>query len=430
MKKITKNLPNSRTLRGYILFWVGQLFSILGSGISQFTIIWWITETTGSTMFLSLASFFYILPMTIMIALAGVVIDRWNRKTIIVVVDSLQAFCMLIVVLLFNFGIENPIIIIIIMSLLGVFQGFHIPTVNAIIPTMVPEDKLSRMNGVNSFFRSFIQIIGPVVSAMLIAIIPIRIILWIDPITFLIAFIPLMIVKIPKVKLEEHSIKKNSYLEDFKIGFRTLKLIPVVFMMLLISMFINFLLRPFSIFMPYFIKFNHSGTATNLAIVMVFMNGGMLLGSLITSIKKEWKHGHFIYFSGELILMIVYGIMAISPHGYFLLMGVALGILGMVIPIINTIYLTIMQKKVPADKMGRISSIDWAISMAISPIGALIAWPLAEIFGVPNLFLLCSILGVIITIIIWWISHTRINNHNHKEPQKFKDKIEPITSKI
>ncbi len=413
MSKITEKLENSQTFKSYILFWVGQLFSILGSGISQFTIIWWITETTGSTMLLSLASFFYILPMTIMIALAGVVIDRWNRKTIIVVVDSLQAFCMLIVVLLFNFGIENPIIIIIIMSLLGVFQGFHIPTVNAIIPTMVPEDKLSRMNGVNSFFRSFIQIIGPVVSAMLIAIIPIRIILWIDPITFLIAFIPLMIVKIPKVKREEHSIKKNSYLEDFKIGFRTLKLIPVVFMMLLISMFINFLLRPFSIFMPYFIKFNHSGTATNLAIVMVFMNGGMLLGSLITSIKKEWKHGHFIYFSGELILMILFGIMAISPHGYFLLMWVALGILGTVIPIINTIYLTIMQKKVPADKMGRISSIDWAISMAISPIGALIAWPLAEIFGVPNLFVLCSISGVIITIIIWWISHTRINNHNY-----------------
>lgn len=413
MSKITEKLENSQTFKSYILFWVGQLFSILGSGISQFTIIWWITETTGSTMLLSLASFFYILPMTIMIVIAGVVIDRWNRKTIIVVVDSLQAFCMLIVVLLFNFGIENPIIIIIIMSLLGVFQGFHIPTVNAIIPTMVPEDKLSRMNGVNSFFRSFIQIIGPVVSAMLIAIIPIRIILWIDPITFLIAFIPLMIVKIPKVKREEHSIKKNSYLEDFKIGFRTLKLIPVVFMMLLISMFINFLLRPFSIFMPYFIKFNHSGTATNLAIVMVFMNGGMLLGSLITSIKKEWKHGHFIYFSGELILMIMFGIMAISPHGYFLLMWVALGILGTVIPIINTIYLTIMQKKVPADKMGRISSIDWAISMAISPIGALIAWPLAEIFGVPNLFVLCSISGVIITIIIWWISHTRINNHNY-----------------
>ena len=107
MKKITQSLANSRTLRGFILFWVGQLFSILGSGISQFAIIWWITETTGSTMMLSLASFFYILPMTIMIVLAGVVIDRWNRKTIIVVVDSLQAIVMLIVVLLFNFGISK-----------------------------------------------------------------------------------------------------------------------------------------------------------------------------------------------------------------------------------------------------------------------------------------------------------------------------------
>ena len=88
-------------------------------------------------------------------------------------------------------------------------------------------------------------------------------------------------------------------------------------------------------------------------------------------------------------------------------------ILGITIPILNTIYLTIMQLKVPADKMGRLSSLDWAISSAIAPIATIIAGPLSEIIGVKNLFISSSVIGMIITLIIWWIAHTRVNNHNN-----------------
>ena len=196
---IIENLANQKTFKNYIFFWIGQLFTVLGSSISHFAIIWWITDSTGSTMLLSLASFLYILPMTIVVAISGVVIDKWNRKTIIVVVDSLQAYVMLLVIIIFNFGVVNPILIVGIMSLLGIFQGFHIPTVSAIVPTMVPKEKLSRMNGVNFFFRSFIQILGPVIGALLFSLIPFEIILWIDPLTFIIAIIPLLVIKIPKL---------------------------------------------------------------------------------------------------------------------------------------------------------------------------------------------------------------------------------------
>ena len=96
-------------------------------------------------------------------------------------------------------------------------------------------------------------------------------------------------------------------------------------------------------------------------------------------------------------------------------MGIGAAIFGIMVPILNTIYLTIIQIKVPADKMGRISSIDFAVSMAISPIGAIMSGPLAELFGVANLFLYCAILGMIITIIFWWIAHKRLLNNDKKE---------------
>ena len=353
--------------------------------------------------------------MTLVTPITGVLADKWNRKKIIMAVDSLQALVTFIVILLFNFEIANPVLIIAINGILGLFQGFHIPTVNAIIPTMVPKDKLSRMNGVSFLFSSFLQTIGPIIAAMLLSFIPIKIILWIDPITFLIAVIPLLLITVPSIKAATKPDKKNSFLEDFKVGFRTLKSIPVVLMMLLVAMFVNFLWRPFGILMPYFVRFEHSGGASELAFVLAFMNGGMLLGALIASIKKEWKRGVSIYFVGEFILMLAYAIVAISPYGFFLQMGIGAAILGIMIPILNTITLTTMQIKVPADKMGRISSIDFAISMAISPIGAILSGPLAELFGVTNLFLYCSILGMVITFIFWWIARVRLNNNDKKE---------------
>ena len=426
MRVIGEELANKQTFRNYIIFWIGQLFSVLGSSISQFAIIWWITDTTGSTILLSLATFLYILPMTIVVALSGVIIDKWNRKSIIMVVDSLQAYVMLLVIIIFNLEGENPILIVGIMGVLGVLQGFHIPTVGAIVPTMVQKERLSRINGINFFFRSFIQIIGPVIGAMMFSFLPLRSILWIDPLTFIIAFISLLVIKIPKINSKDKVVEKNSFIEDFKIGYRTLKSIPIVFMMLLISMFINFLLLPSNILLPYFIRYNHQGNASNLAFVIAFMNVGMLLGALTSSIKKEWKHALPIYFGLEFILMINVGLIALTPFRLFIMMSLILGTTGVAIPILNTIYLTIMQHKVPADKMGRLSSLDWAISSAISPIATIITGPLSELIGVTPLFLSCSIVGMIITIVFWWIAHIRVSKNIRKNFEEIELTAENI----
>ena len=309
---------------------------------------------------------------------------------------------------------EDPFLIILMNSLLGLFQGFHIPTVSAIVPTMVPEKNLSRVNGITYLFTGFIYIIGPVIAATLLSLFPIKIIFWLDPITFVIAFIPLILIKIPKVRIEKALDKKSSFKKDFKEGFQTLKLIPVVSMMLLLSMFINFLLRPFHTLMPYFVSFTHSGTASDLALISIFINIGMFIGALITTIKKNWKQIIFIYFSGELLLMAPMIVFAFAPHGYFLLMGIASTGFGLLIPILNTIYITLMQKEVPADKMGRVTSIDWTISFALAPIATLFAGFISDIVGIRNLFFYSAIIGIIITIIVWRYTSVRYNGKRER----------------
>ncbi len=318
--------------------------------------------------------------------------------------------------------------VIVIVGLRGIFQAFHIPTVNAITPTMVPKDKLSRMNGFNYLFASLINIFGPVLGALLYEMLhgDIFLILWIDVITFIIALIPILITKIPVVKRSKIEVKKNSFLFEFKTGLKTIRLLPGILTFLLLSMLLNFLLMPFNVLLPYIIEAPHihAGSAADFAFVMVFFQVGMVLGALLTSVRKEWKHKIFTYFGSLVVLTGILSVFAFAPNGFFLMMGVATFVIGFLLPIGNTIYMTIIQTIVPHDKMGRVSSIDHSISSMIAPFGALIAGPLAEVFGARIVFLFCSIIGVVATSYTWRVMKVKKIDYDDQAA------LDEITEKI
>ncbi|MDH5788394.1 MAG: MFS transporter, partial [Candidatus Bathyarchaeota archaeon] len=192
--------PSETTFRSYLAFWVGQLVSLLGSSIAQFVIIWWVTLETGSPLYLSLAALVGFAPAIILSPFAGVFVDRWSRKALIGIVDFLQALATVILILLFSLGSVSVWQVLVLLALRGVFQAFHSPGVAAIIPLMVPRDKLSRMNGLNFLFNGAVTLVGPVVAAVLLEVWPIGQVLWIDAVTFLVALLPLLAITIPSVR--------------------------------------------------------------------------------------------------------------------------------------------------------------------------------------------------------------------------------------
>jgi DHA3 family macrolide efflux protein-like MFS transporter len=409
-----EELIEKSKFKSYLLFWSGQLFSLMGSLIVQFVITWWITLETGSPTFLSIGMFLYFLPMIVITPIAGVVSDRWDRKKIIIIVDSLQALITVWIIFLFYLNRADPLLVILINSLRGITQAFHLPTVSSVIPSMVPKEKLSRINGINYLFTSLINIVGPMIAAVVLAFFPIRMILWLDVISFGIAMIPLLIVRIPRVNVnEQQEVKeKESFRKEFKEGIITIKLIPGLMTILLLSMVLNFLIMPMNVLMPYFVKVTHEGNPGDLALIMGGFNVGMVLGALITSVKKKWDHKIFVYFTGLMVVMGSISVLGLAPKGFFLLIAGVAVITGISLPIVNTIYMTIGQTVVPADKMGRVSSVDQSLSMAISPIGTIISGPLAEIFGINNLFIYCALIGVVITFITWRFSKVRSINYD------------------
>ena len=406
-------IPTSKSFRQYMTFWAGQTFSLLGSMVVQFVIMWYLTVTTESPMVLALANFFYFLPMIGLMPLAGVFSDRHSRKIIIMIADSSQAIATVILIVFLAMGLSNVWIIFLFIALRSAFQAFHQPTVNAVVPTMVPKEKLSRVNGLNFLFNGVMQIIGPMLAAILLVFMTVHQALWIDVITFIIAFIPLVFITIPLVRIKQKQVEDNGrFLEEFSDGFRTLKSIPGFIILMIMAMLLNFLIQPLSTLLPYFAAVLHDATAFEFAIMSVGFQGGIISGAILTTLKKKWKKKIRVSFSVLVVVMIAYSMLALAPYRAFLYMMVMAFIMGFMLPIVNTLYQTIQQTVVPHEKLGRVSSIDSTFSMVIMPVGALLAGPLGEILGVANLFFICGILGVVVLIILYFFTGIRHVNYD------------------
>ena len=389
----------------YMYFLIGQQFSMLGSMIVGFVITWWMA---GNVIFLSISVFLMFLPQIIVTPLSGVLSDRWNKKAIIAISDSGQAAATLLLFVFFLFDIQNIVFVLAINTFRAALFAFQLPAVQSLVPIMIPKKSLSRVNGMNFLSTGVIFTMGPMIAAGLMAIFPqTEQIFFLDIITFLIAMVPLLIIKIPKVHQTTEEAVKKSMFKDFKTGLLTIKMIPGLFAMIAFAMVWNFINRPWAVLLPNFIYDTHGGTALNLALLMTVSQVGNIIGSLITSLKKTWKHKIKINIIGGAIFFVCQIPAILAPQGNFIIMMISLFPAWVIFPITVSTYLAILQTVVSKDKIGRIMSIDHMISMAIAPIGALISGPLALLIGIRYLFLIAAILGVIHPFIIWGFTKIR-----------------------
>jgi DHA3 family macrolide efflux protein-like MFS transporter len=391
--------PTPKTFRDYLIFWGGQTISLLGSSIVGFALSWWITLEFLNETLISLTVFASIAPVVLLSPIAGVLADRFNKKVIIGVADTSQAVLTLVMILLFVFGLTNFWFLFSLLILRGICQGFHQPVVQSIIPIMVPEDKLSRINGVNFLFNGLINIVSQIIGAALWAspVITIEYILWIDVATFLIAVSVLFLIKIPKVQGKKSTeTRQQSYFADFKEGLKTMKMIKGILTLTIVSLFLNFLITPLNALESFFIYDTHGGNEFNRAFLAATMGAGMIVGALITSVKKEWKHKVTWASVGIINLCFGLAIIGAAPYQWFWLIYLGGFVLIVLNPIINTLAITAIQKAVPPDKIGRVMSVLVGSVTAITPIGYLVSGPLAELLGVRQLFLISAIIGLMV----------------------------------
>ena len=403
-----KMQADQATFGRYLFFWSGQLISLMGSSIAQFVIVWWVTVETQSAVYLSISSFAGFAPMILLTPIAGVYADRWNRKALIGIVDFLQALTTVVLIFLFWLNVISVWHVIGLSVLRGTFQAFHAPAVSALIPLMVPRDKLSRINGLNYLFSGVINFIGPPVAVLLSGIWEIHEILWIDAGTFIVAVIPLLMIAIPAVKKkQDEGQDRPSFKKEFVEGLAFIRNARGLTALLMLATTVNFLVMPLATLLPYYVKYDHLGEEPEYALASAVYQAGMLAGGLLMSVIKGFKRKMIAILAFIYMSFLGYAMIALTPTGLFWFMAIGALIFSFPLPPINVSILTVIQTVVPVEKFGRVNSVVMALANIASPLGMVVSGPIAEITGTANLFLGCSLLGLLGITLSWLFTDIR-----------------------
>jgi DHA3 family macrolide efflux protein-like MFS transporter len=369
--------------RTFFPVWIGQAFSLLGSELVQFSLIWYLTEKTGSASVLAAASFVALLPRVFLSPISGALVDRWNRQKVMIYADALIAVATMILAGIFWLEYIQVWHIYVILFIRALGSGFHWPAMQASTSLMVPKDQLAKISGMNQTLRGAMGIVAPLLAALMLEIFPIYGILSIDVITAIIAISPLLFVTIPQVN---HTVEKKAGLshiwDDIKVGFKFLVGWRGLLYLTLAATFLNFLLYPGFTFTPLLVTDHFGKGVIELSMIESAFSMGMIIGGLVLSTWGGFKRNIYTILTGIIGLAVGTGLIALAPSNHFMLAVFGMSLAGFMNPIANGPIFAIMQTYVEPEMQGRVFSLLESMVSAMMPISMVVAAPIAEWVGI------------------------------------------------
>jgi len=368
--------------------WVGQQFSLFGSAIAQFALVWWLTQKTGSATVLATASLVAMLPQIVLGPFAGALVDRWNRKRVMIIADSFIALVSFALALLFWAGKTEVWHIFLVKILRALGGAFHWTAWAASISLMVPKEHLTRISGLNQTLQGVRNILTPPLAAFLLYLLPISGILMIDVLTAFLAVAPLLVVFVPQPKMEG---KRPPYLRELHEGFRYVWNWHGLFYLLLGATLLNALLNPAFTLLPLLVSKHFGKGALELGTLQAAFGFGVIGGGLILSIWGGFKRRIYTSFLGMLGMGIGVLFLGLVPGWLFWGAVGAMAFIGIMSSITNGPLVAILQAAVAPEMQGRVFSISDTLAGGASPLGLAIAGPVADLWGIQVWFILGGI---------------------------------------
>ena len=414
--------PYPHWKKRFFTIWSGQAISMLGSQITNFAIIWYLTEQTGSATVLSIASLFGTLPAVVFSPFAGAFVDRTDRKKVMIFSDILIALTRLLGMVLFATGaiqIWHIYLMIFIGSAAGTFQH---PAMTASTALMVPKQRLSRVAGMNQTLNGALNIAGPPLGALLMNLTTIPVIFLIDIITMLMAVLPLLFIPIPQPESRKDAngaVVTQTFFEDLKEGMHYVFSWPGLSLLLISAMLINFLIAPAMSLLPLLITKHFGGNEVQLALMNSVMGIGMLLGGLTLSVWGGFKKRILTAFAGMIFSGIGFAVIGFVPGDAFPIAVGAFALAAFMLPLVNGPIHAVVQASVAPEMLGRVTSLISMGAQLAMPIGLAIAGPLSDSIGIQTWFIIggvvMSLVGII-SFIIPALNNIETNVHSTGGP--------------
>ena len=387
----------------FFTIWSGQALSLLGSMLVQFALIWHLTVETGSATVLATASLVGLLPQVILGPIVGTLVDRWNRRAIMIIADGIIALATIVLAVLFAMNRIEIWYIYFLMFIRSLAGGFHSNSMTASTSLMVPKEHLTRIQGVNQMLNGGLNIVAAPLGAVLLEWLPMQGILAIDVITAFFAIMPLFFIAVPQPERIEQghlqSAEKPSVWQDFLSGLRYMLSWPGLMVIGMMAILINFLLTPAFSLLPLLVKDYFGGGAIQLSWVNSAFGVGIILGGLLLGVWGGFKRKILTSMVG--LIGMGMGVMLVSitpPTGIYIAVGGAL-LTGIMQPITNGPLFAVMQSTVAPDMQARIFSLLGSLASGMSPIGLIIAGPISDKLGIQTWFLLGGTLCILMAIV-------------------------------
>jgi len=383
-------------MKKVVLFLTGQTITTFGSFLVQYAIMWHLTLSTKSGLVLALAAVFGFLPQAIVSVFAGVWADRVNRKMMIIVSDSTIALATLGLALLMLSGVDDLWLIFLVMAVRSVGAGVQMPAVSALLPQIVPEDQLMRVNGINSTIQSALGLLAPVAAAAVYATMSLEAILFIDVVTAVIGLSLLAFVAVPTLE-RAASADKPSYFADLKEGVTYVFTHDLVRWVMAIFAIVFLLIVAPSNLSPLMLVRNFGTEVWMLTVLEISFGVGMLFGGILISIfaAKIDRLGAIV------VTSILFGLLAIGM-GFTTNLIVFFSlffVIGLIVPAFSTSAFTLLQETVEPDRQGRVFGFVGIVMSTAMPLGMAILGPLADIFPVELLLIITGAITVAIALI-------------------------------
>ncbi len=368
-------------LRTFVVVWFGQLLSVVGSSLTSFALGVWIFRTTESVTSFALIGFCAVLPRVCLSPLAGVLIDRWDRRRSMIVADIGAGVCTVLIFLLLERGSLSICHIYLLVGLSSSFSSLQWPAYMSAVPCLVSNKQLDRANGLVQFALATADVLAPSLAAVLLTRIDLAGVVAIDLATFALAIISLLAVRFPKTPADKSPDSAPMSLRtNIVFGWRYIIASSPLRSLLALSAMSYFLWGMVgALITPMILGFT---TTESLGVLLSIAGAGMVVGALAMSTFGSFRRRITGVIRFELLSGICFCIMGLRPSFAI----VALGVFGahLTIAFVGASSQGIWQSIVPHGVQGRVFATQQMLERAASPLAYLIAGPLVDNHLVSN----------------------------------------------
>ena len=374
------------------LFLTSQTFSLFGSSLVQYALMWYVTLETKSGFMMTLYIVCGFLPTFFLSPFAGVWADRYDRKKLIMFSDAIIALATLSLAFVFMAGYNALWLILLTAAIRSLGTAVQGPAVGAILPQFVPTDKLTRVNGISGSIQAAIMLVSPILSGALISFLPMQTIFMIDVVTAAIAITVLLFLKIsPHQKASE--AQTTTYFTDMKLGFQYIRKQRYLVSYFWFIGILLFLAAPAAFLTPLQVVRTFGSDVWRLTAIEVVFSVGMMLGGALISAWGGFKNRMHTIIVSTLIMSIFTIGLGLAP--IFWLYLVFMGMFGIAMPLFNTPSTVIIQERVEESYLGRVFSVLTMLFTSAMPMGMLLFGPLAEVVKIEWILIVTGSLMIV-----------------------------------